>query len=40
MKGMIFLVLWLTCASLHTLYDLKVKPFLQRKKDEWGTSLD
>ncbi len=40
MKGIIFLVLWLTCATLHTIYDLKIKPFLQAKKDEWGAPID
>jgi hypothetical protein len=28
MKGILFVVLWLGCAALHTLYDLKIKPFL------------
>lgn len=40
MKGILFLVLWLTCASLHTLYDLKIKPFIRKKKDEWGYPID
>jgi hypothetical protein len=29
MEGIIFLVIWLGCASLHTLFDLKIKPFLK-----------
>jgi hypothetical protein len=28
MKGMIFVALWIGCAALHTLYELKIKPFL------------
>jgi len=34
MEGFLFLVFWLGCASLHTLYDLKVKPVLQSLKQE------
>lgn len=29
MEGLLFLVLWIACAALHTLYDLKVRPLLQ-----------
>ncbi len=28
MKGILFVVFWLGCATLHTLYELKIKPFL------------
>ncbi|OCC16537.1 hypothetical protein DBT_0354 [Dissulfuribacter thermophilus] len=36
MKGILFLIFWLGCASLHTVYDLKIKPYIQEKMDEWG----
>ncbi len=36
MDGVLFLVLWISCATLHTIYDLKVKPIVQKKLDEWG----
>ncbi len=36
MNGVLFLALWITCATLHTIYDLKVKPIVQRKLEEWG----
>lgn len=26
MEGLYFLVLWIGCALMHTLYDLKIKP--------------
>jgi len=28
MKGILFVVLWIGFATLHTLYELKIKPFL------------
>lgn len=28
MEGILFMVFWLGCAALHTLYDLKIKPLL------------
>lgn len=28
MEGILFLVFWLGCATLHTIYDLKVKPLI------------
>jgi len=28
MKGIVFVVLWIGFATLHTLYELKIKPFL------------
>jgi hypothetical protein len=34
MEGILFLVFWLGCASLHTLFDLKVKPVLQAVREE------
>ncbi len=35
MEGLFFLVFWLGCAVLHTLFDLKVKPLIQAHKEEW-----
>ncbi len=29
MDGILFLVFWLGCAALHTLFDLKIKPLIQ-----------
>ncbi len=40
MKGVIFLVLWFTFAALHTFFDLKVRPYIREKKDEWGQQID
>jgi hypothetical protein len=34
MDGIIFLLLWIGCASLHTYYDLKIKPALRAAADE------
>ena len=34
MEGILFLVFWLGGATLHTLYDLKIKPVLQTLKEE------
>ncbi len=28
MNGVLFLLVWIGCASLHTLFDLKIKPVL------------
>jgi hypothetical protein len=28
MEALLFLVIWIGCAALHTLYDLKVRPLL------------
>ena len=36
MEGVLFLVVWISCAALHTLFDLKVKPLLQ----EWRREED
>jgi len=38
MEGLLFLVLWIVCASLHTLYDIKVRPLLQtlRKEEDFS----
>lgn len=35
MEGLFFLVFWLGCAALHTLFDLKVRPLIQAHKEEW-----
>ncbi len=35
MEGVLFLTLWIVCASLHTVYDLKIKPIVQEKLDDW-----
>lgn len=29
MEAIVFVVFWLGCAALHTLYDLKIKPLLE-----------
>ena len=29
------MVLWLGCAMLHTIYDLKVRPLIQEKMGDW-----
>ena len=34
MEGALFLVLWIGCATLHTLYDIKVKPLLRTWRRE------
>ena len=34
MDGLLFRVFWLGCASLHTVYDLKVKPVLRAVREE------
>ncbi len=34
MEGVMFLVGWLGCAALHTLYDLKIKPLIQELGEE------
>ena len=34
MEGVMFLVFWLSCAALHTLYDLKIKPLIQELGEE------
>lgn len=34
MEGVYFLVLWIGGALLHTLYDLKLKPYLKTFNDE------
>lgn len=38
MDGIYFVIFWVGSALLHTLYDLKVKPYLsegQKNRDEW-----
>jgi hypothetical protein len=34
MDGLLFLVFWLGCATLHTVFDLKVKPVLRAVSEE------
>ncbi len=34
MESIYFLVFWISCAALHTLYDLKIKPVLQELREE------
>lgn len=34
MEGILFLVFWIGCAALHTLYDLKIKPVLRGLQEE------
>jgi len=34
MDGLLFLVFWLGFASLHTVYDLKVRPVLRAVREE------
>lgn len=34
MEGILFIVFWLGCAALHTLFDLKVRPVVQSLKEE------
>ena len=34
MEGILFMFFWLGSAALHTLYDLKIKPWLRAQEDE------
>ena len=34
MEGILFIVFWLGCTAVHTLFDLKVKPVVQALKEE------
>ena len=34
MEGIIFLVVWLGGAALHTLFDIKIKPVLEAVREE------
>lgn len=34
MDGILFLVFWLGCASLHTVFDIKVRPVLRAVREE------
>lgn len=34
MERVVFLVLWIGCALLHTLYDIKVRPLLRTLRRE------
>ncbi len=36
MKGILFLIIWISGTILHTVYDLKVRPFIEKNKDDWG----
>lgn len=40
MEAIMFMLFWLVGASIHTFYDLKVKPVIQRKKDDWGENFN
>jgi hypothetical protein len=33
MEGIFFLVFWLGCSALHTLFDLKIKPLIRAYED-------
>lgn len=33
MEGILFLVFWLGCSALHTLYDLKIRPLIRSNED-------
>ncbi len=35
MKGLLFLALWIGCATLHTIFDLKIRPIIQERKNDW-----
>lgn len=38
MEGVYFLIIWVGSALVHTLYDLKIKPYFmgnQKDTDEW-----
>ncbi len=34
MEGLFFLIFWLGGATLHTLFDVKIKPVLQTVREE------
>lgn len=34
MEGVVFIVFWLGCALLHTLFDLKVRPVMEALREE------
>ena len=34
MEGLLFLVFWLGCTALHTLFDIKIKPVLRAVSEE------
>lgn len=38
MEGILFIVFWLGCAALHTLFDLKIRPVVQSLKEEGNFS--
>jgi len=33
MDGLLFVIFWFGCATLHTIYDLKVKEWLKSAKE-------
>ncbi len=37
MEGVLFLIFWLGCAGLHTLFDLKVMPALKACREDEET---
>jgi hypothetical protein len=37
MEGIYFLIIWIGCALVHTLYDLKVKPYLNTFRRNTGS---
>jgi len=34
MESIYFLTIWIGCSLLHTLYDLKVKPYLEMNREK------
>ncbi len=34
MEGLLFLVFWLGCTTLHTVFDIKIKPVLRAVSEE------
>jgi len=33
MEGLFFLIFWIGCSALHTLFDLKIKPLIQANEE-------
>jgi len=33
MEGLLFLLCWIGCSALHTLFDLKIKPLIQANEE-------
>jgi hypothetical protein len=40
MEAIMFMLFWFGGTIIHTFYDLKVKPVIQRKKDDWGENFN